>query len=70
MTTTNTKSGGWSLPVLQGLLPIRAGQIPTEVIAGLTLAALAIPEVMGYTKISGTPVITGLYTILIPMALY
>jgi high affinity sulfate transporter 1 len=25
---------------------------------------------MGYTKISGTPVITGLYTILIPMALY
>ena len=25
---------------------------------------------MGYTKIAGTPVITGLYTILIPMALY
>src|ERR1035438_7917408 len=25
---------------------------------------------MGYTKISGTPVITGLYTILIPMTLY
>ena len=25
---------------------------------------------MGYTKISGTPVITGLYTILIPMALF
>jgi hypothetical protein len=23
------------------------------------LAALAIPEVMGYTKIAGTPVITG-----------
>ncbi|MEM9480902.1 MAG: SulP family inorganic anion transporter [Verrucomicrobiota bacterium] len=39
-------------------------------VAGLTLAALAIPEVMGYTKISGTPVITGLYTIVIPMALF
>jgi high affinity sulfate transporter 1 len=38
--------------------------------AGITLAALAIPEVMGFTKISGTPVITGLYTILIPMTLY
>jgi MFS superfamily sulfate permease-like transporter len=25
---------------------------------------------MGYTKISGTPVITGLYTILIPTALF
>jgi high affinity sulfate transporter 1 len=34
------------------------------------LATLAIPEVMGYTRISGTPVITGLFTILIPMALY
>ena len=38
--------------------------------AGLTLAALAIPEVMGYTKIAGMPVITGLYTILIPIAVF
>jgi len=38
-----------------------------DVVAGITLAALAIPEVMGYTKIAGTPVITGLYTILIPI---
>jgi sulfate permease, SulP family len=30
------------------------------VIADVTLAALANPEVMGYTKIAGTPVITGL----------
>ena len=37
-----------------------------DLVAGVTLAALAIPEVMGYTKISGTPVITGLYTILLP----
>ncbi len=70
MTTESNKSGGWRFPILQGVLPIKASQIPAEVIAGLTLAALAIPEVMGYTKISGTPVITGLYTILIPMALF
>ena len=44
--------------------------MPADLIAGITLAALAIPEVIGYTKISGTPEITGLYTILIPMALY
>jgi high affinity sulfate transporter 1 len=37
-----------------------------DVVAGITLAALAIPEVMGYTKIVGTPVITGLYTLLLP----
>lgn len=36
----------------------------------MTLAALAIPEVMGYTKISQTPVITGLYTMLVPMVLF
>ncbi len=33
-------------------------------------AAIAVPEVMGYTKIAGTPVITGLYTMLIPTALF
>jgi high affinity sulfate transporter 1 len=35
--------------------------------AGITLAALGIPEVMGYTKIIGTPVITGLYTLFLPV---
>lgn len=56
--------------MLQGLLPIKGSEISAEVIAGLTLAALAVPEAMGYTKIAGTPVITGLYTLLIPMVLY
>ena len=70
MTTPGNKSAGSRLPILQGLLPISGGQVPAEIIAGITLAALAVPEVMGYTKIAGTPVITGLYTILIPMALF
>ena len=50
-----------------GLLPIDSARIPTDAIAGATLAALAIPEVMGYTAIAGTPVITGLYTLLLPI---
>jgi SulP family sulfate permease len=70
MKAVNNNTGGLRLPVLQGVLPIKASLIPLELIAGLTLAALAIPEVMGYTKIAGTPVITGLYTMLIPMALF
>ena len=32
----------------------------------MTLAAVAIPEVMGYTSISQTPIVTGLYTIIFP----
>jgi sulfate permease, SulP family len=53
--------------LLGGILPIESSRVPTDVIAGATLAALAIPEVMGYTKIAGTPVITGLYTLLLPV---
>ena len=60
----------WRLPVLEGILPLDRKRIPTDLIAGATLAALAIPEVMGYTKIAGMPVITGLYTILIPIAVF
>jgi len=52
--------------VLQGIRPFDKSLLSKDVVAGVTLAALAIPEVMGYTKIAGTPVITGLYTILLP----
>ena len=54
----------------QGLLPVDRARVPAEAIAGITLAALAIPEVMGYTKIAGMPVITGLYTILLPLLVF
>ena len=57
-------------PVLEGILPINKAQIPLDIIAGITLAALAIPEVMGYAKIAGVPVVLGLYTILIPIAVF
>jgi high affinity sulfate transporter 1 len=70
MTRRGDESIARDLPILQGIVPIAGAQVPAEIVAGITLAALAIPEVMGYTKISGTPVITGLYTILIPTALF
>jgi high affinity sulfate transporter 1 len=53
--------------MLQGLLPFDKSRLGPDIMAGITLAALGIPEVMGYTKIIGTPVITGLYTMLLPM---
>ena len=58
------------LPILGGILPFDAARLPTEIIAGATLAALAMPEVMGYTKIAEMPVITGLYTLVLPMAAF
>jgi SulP family sulfate permease len=53
--------------LLQGILPLDRAHLTKEIIAGITLAAIGIPEVMGYTKIIGTPVVTGLYTMLLPM---
>jgi MFS superfamily sulfate permease-like transporter len=44
--------------------------LPRDVVAGVTLAAVAIPEVMGYTTIARTPVITGLYTVIFPTAVF
>src|SRR5580704_12177285 len=57
-------------PVLQGMLPIEGSRVPAEVLAGLTLAALGIPAVLGYAKIAGMPLVTGLYTMLLPMAAF
>jgi high affinity sulfate transporter 1 len=67
-TTTRsfTATLGRHITVLEGIRPYRRRLLSRDVVAGVTLAALAIPEVMGYTKIVGTPVITGLYTILFP----
>ena len=57
-------------PVLQGMLPIERSRVPAEALAGLTLAALGIPAVLGYAKIAGMPLVTGLYTMLLPMAAF
>ena len=65
---TTKKTG--QFPFLQGILPIRKSQVPLDIIAGITLAALAIPQVMGYAKIAGIPVVYGLDTLLIPLAIF
>lgn len=70
MTSKATTEPRSPLPILQGLLPIDPARVPLDMIAGATLAALAIPEVMGYANIAGMPVITGLYTLLLPVLLF
>ena len=56
--------------MLQGLRPVHRAQLPRDLVAGITLAALGIPEVLGYARIAGMPVVTGLYTLLLPLALF
>jgi high affinity sulfate transporter 1 len=67
---SQTEAQGVRFPILQGILPVDRSTVFADILAGMTLAALAIPQVMGYTRIAGAPVITGLYTILIPMAMF
>ncbi len=56
--------------LFQGILPLTRASIGTDIVAGIVLAALGIPEVMGYTKIAGTPIATGLYTLILPALVF
>ena len=46
------------------------GWFRPDLIAGLTAAAVVIPKAMAYATIAGLPVQVGLYTVLVPMAIY
>jgi SulP family sulfate permease len=56
--------------ILGGVLPIRPREALRDAIAGVTLASMNIPQVLGYTRIAGTPVVTGLYTVLLPLVAF
>ena len=50
---------GWLLPSLHGY-PARA--LPKDVVAGVVLSALLVPQGMAYAELAGLPAVTGLYT--------
>jgi len=56
--------------LLGGVLPIGPAAALRDAFAGLTLASMNIPQVLGYTRIAGTPVVTGLYTVLLPFVAF
>lgn len=58
------------LNILGGLLPFKPREALKDAFAGVTLASMNIPQVLGYTGIAGTPVVTGLYTVLLPLVAF
>jgi SulP family sulfate permease len=48
------------LNIFAGLRPFSPNVAARDALAGLTLASMNIPQVLGYTRIAGTPVVTGL----------
>ena len=56
--------------LLDGVRPVTRGGAVRDALAGITLATMNIPQVLGYTRIAGTPVVTGLYTVLLPLVAF
>jgi sulfate permease, SulP family len=55
------------LNLFQSVRRLKPADALHDAIAGWTLAAMNIPQALGYTKIAGMPVVTGLYTLLLPL---
>jgi sulfate permease, SulP family len=55
------------LNLFQSLRPFIGRLAVRDALAGVVLAALDIPQALGYTRIAGMPVVTGLYTLLLPL---
>ena len=63
------------MSVAKSLVPVslrgyQRSWLTGDIVAGATLAAVAIPETMGYTSIAQTPIVTGLYTVIFPTMLF
>lgn len=58
------------LPFVRTLHGYDSSRLRTDVVAGLTVAALALPASMAYAELAGLPVTAGLYSLLLPVAAY
>jgi sulfate permease, SulP family len=58
------------LRLFRGVLPLSGARMLRDVLAGVNLAAVNVPQVLGYSRIAGMPVITGLYTLLLPVVAF
>jgi MFS superfamily sulfate permease-like transporter len=64
-------------PLLQRLIPVsehvpgyRGGTLRRDLLAGATVAALALPAALAYSEIAGLSPVVGLYSLLLPAVAY
>jgi SulP family sulfate permease len=55
------------LNLFKSVLPLTWRSALRDIQAGITFASMDVPQVLGYTRIAGMPVVTGLYTVLLPL---
>jgi len=58
------------LPILQWLPKYQFSWLRADIVAGLTVWAVMVPESMAYAGIAGVPPLVGLYTVPIPLIAY
>jgi high affinity sulfate transporter 1 len=70
--TKPTRYGGLAryIPILSWLPTYNRGWLSADVIAGLTLWGLVVPEAMAYAGVAGLPPQAGLYTLLAALLVY
>jgi high affinity sulfate transporter 1 len=58
------------VPGVRMLATYRSAWLPRDVVAGLVLTALLVPQGMAYAELAGLPAITGLYTSILCLTAY
>ena len=58
------------LPMMEWLPSYRKEWLRHDLVAGLTMAAVIIPQAMAYAAIAGLPLVVGLYTSLVMLVVY
>jgi SulP family sulfate permease len=53
-----------------GIRPLDRGRVLRDAFAGASAASINIPQVLGYARIAGAPVVTGLYTLILPLVAF
>ncbi len=61
---------GQMLPIVADLDGYRRSWLRGDVMAGVTVAAYLVPQVMAYGALAGLPPVTGLWAIVLPLAIY
>ena len=59
-----------TIPVSEHLRHYGAGTARGDVVAGVTVAALALPSAMAYAEVAGLTPVNGLYALLLPTVAY
>ena len=69
VTITHSRTERW-IPGLRAVRTYRIAWLPRDLVAGVVLCALLIPQGMAYAELAGLPAITGLYTTVVCLVAY